>query len=104
MRKAESESVPGKIMECVLLGSASEHVKNKKATRDIWHGFAEGTLCSLWHNTKHWRSFHNREKKNLKKKLFVKKFENVNKTNYFTPLFREMYLPSRLDTIDALKQ
>lgn len=49
-------------------------------------------------------AFITEKKKNLKKKLFVKKFENVNKTNYFTPLFREMYLPSRLDTIDALKQ
>lgn len=33
MRKAQSESLPGKIMECVLLESASEHLKNKKATR-----------------------------------------------------------------------
>ncbi|PKU32528.1 rna-directed dna polymerase from mobile element jockey- hypothetical protein [Limosa lapponica baueri] len=44
-RPVSLTSIPGKMMECLVLGIISKHVEEKKAIRSSQHGFTKGKSC-----------------------------------------------------------
>ncbi|PKU46357.1 rna-directed dna polymerase from mobile element jockey- hypothetical protein [Limosa lapponica baueri] len=44
-RPVSLTSIPGKVMERLILGAISEHVEEKKAIRSSQHGFVKGKSC-----------------------------------------------------------
>lgn len=46
-RQVSLPSVPGKVMEQILLEAISKQLKDEQRTGNIWHEISKGKLCRL---------------------------------------------------------